>query len=108
MSGAQRESGSIQLEEMRLLCAKHWNPIGIPMSNVPTSDELGFQPLPEDEYDSYLQQVMRLVVEGASAGQISHYLSLVESDYLMLSSPAGNKDAFVGAVLDLANRTFTR
>ncbi|RWM74118.1 hypothetical protein [Mesorhizobium sp.] len=98
----------MQLDEMRILCAKHWNPIGIPMENVATSNELGFRPLPEDEYDSYLQQIMRLIVDGASPNEISNYLATVESEYLMLDSPAGSKDDFVSAVLELDKRTPTQ
>ncbi|MCV3208052.1 hypothetical protein OHD62_15525 [Mesorhizobium sp. YC-39] len=78
------------------------------MENVATSSQLGFHPLPEDEYDTYLQQVMRLIVEDASARQISDYLGKVESEYLMLSSPAGSKDAFISAVFRLAKRTSTQ
>lgn len=78
------------------------------MENVATFSEPGFRPLPEEEYDSYLQQVMRLIVEGASPTQISDYLSKVESEYLMLSSPAGSKNAFVSAAFELAKRTSTR
>lgn len=78
------------------------------MENMATSSELAFRPLPEDEYDSYLEHVMRLVVEGASPTQISDYLGKVESEYLMLSSSAGSKDAFISAVFELAKRTSTR
>ncbi|WP_133117177.1 hypothetical protein [Mesorhizobium sanjuanii] len=78
------------------------------MENIARSGELGFRPLPEDEYDTYLQQVMRLIVEDVSPRQISDYLSKVESEYLMLSSPAGSKDAFISAVFGLAKRTSTQ
>ncbi|MDX8465574.1 hypothetical protein RFM26_07735 [Mesorhizobium sp. VK23B] len=75
------------------------------MENTATSEKLG---LPEDEYDNYLIQVMRLVVDGASPRQISDYLGKVENEYLMLSSPSGSKDDFVNAVFELAKRSAAR
>ncbi|MER9231384.1 hypothetical protein NKI56_04630 [Mesorhizobium sp. M0622] len=98
----------MQLEEMRILCAKHWNPIGIPMESTATSREPGFRPLPADEYDNYLLQIMRLVVDGADPRQISDYLGKVENEYLGLSSPAGSKDDFLNAVFALAKRSPAR
>jgi hypothetical protein len=105
--------GPMQLEEMRILCAKHWNPIGIPMESSVASREPGFRPLPSDElpsdeYDSYLMQIMRLLVEGANPMQIRDYLGKVENKYLGLSSPAGNKDDFLNALFAPAQRSPAR
>ncbi|CAN7190473.1 hypothetical protein [Mesorhizobium sp. LjNodule214] len=96
------------MAEMRDLCARHWNPIGVPMANIATSSELGFRPLPQDEYDTYLLHVIRLVGNGASPRQVADYLSTVENEYIQMISPSGSKDNFVNAVFGLAKRTSTQ
>lgn len=93
---------------MRDLCAIYWNPIGIPMANLATSSELRSRPLPEDEYDTYLLHVIRLVSDGATPSQIMDYLSTVEKEYIELTSPRGSKDAFVNAVFELAKQIPTK
>jgi len=102
------KEGEISLAEMRHLCAEHWNPIGIPMANMTPSGKLQFRPLPEDEYDTYLLHVIRLVGDGASPSHIKDYLGTVENEYLQMTSPRGNKDTFVSAVFALAKRTSTQ
>ncbi|MER8386972.1 hypothetical protein NKJ46_28215 [Mesorhizobium sp. M0166] len=98
----------ISLAEIRDLCARHWNPIGIPMANLAPSSEPRFRrPLPADEYDTYLLHVIRLVGDGASPSQVADYLSTVENEYIQLTSPRGSKDDFVSAVFGLAKRTST-
>ena len=67
--------------------------------------ETDFPPFPEDEYDSYLQRVLHLVCDGATSRQISEYLTKVEKEYLMLTSPAGSKDDFIRAVFQSFERT---
>jgi hypothetical protein len=104
---APGKEGEISLAEIRDLCAEHWNPISIPMANVTPPTELRFRPLPEDEYDTYLLHVIRLVGDGASPRQIKDYLSTVENEYIQLASPRGNKDNFVNAVFAVAKRTST-
>lgn len=88
----------MNLDEMRQLCATYWNPIGVPMSNVTTQEALGFRPLPMDEYDAYLAHVIHLIEAGASKAEVRAYLDTVERDYLMLSTPAGDKAKFIEAV----------
>ncbi|MCF3934395.1 hypothetical protein L1787_13370 [Acuticoccus sp. M5D2P5] len=88
----------MKLEELRRLCAKYWNPIGIPMSNIETEDSLGYRPLPADEYDTYLAHIQTLIQSKASMQDIREYLEIVERDYIMLSSPSGSKDAFIRAL----------
>lgn len=93
---------ALSIEDLRQLCAAHWNPIGVPMSNVATEASLGYRPLPADEYDRYLSHMLILLAQGASDGELLGYLSTVERDYIGLSAPAGNKDRFVAAVRALA------
>jgi hypothetical protein len=88
----------MQIVQLRELCALYWNPIGVPMANVATQEQLGFRPMPEDEYDTYLLHVDALMREGATRDQIADYLSKVERDYLMLPRVAGNKAAFIEAL----------
>lgn len=98
------KNDEISLTEIRDLCARYWNPIGIPMENIAPAGELQFRPLPEDEYDTYLLYVIWLVGDGASPKQVADYLSTVENEYIGLTSPSGSKDAFIDAVFTLAKR----
>ncbi|WP_434724428.1 hypothetical protein [Mesorhizobium sp. RIZ17] len=100
--------GDISLTQMRDLCAIHWNPIGMPMANLVRSSELRSRPLPEDEYDTYLLHVIRLVRDGATPSQIVDYLSTAEKEYMGLTSPRGSKDIFVNAVFELAEQIPTK
>ena len=95
----------MSLDELRDLCAKHWNPMSIPMANTTTEEKLGFRPLPVDEYDSYLSHAQNLLESGASSGEIRTYLETVERDYLMLSAPDGDKDAFIRALQAASHRS---
>ena len=92
-----------QLTELRRLCATHWNPIGVPMANVTTAEELGYPPLPEDEYAGYLLRLERLAIGGASLQELVSYLVSVE-EYIGVSKPAGNREAFVDAVVALLSQ----
>ncbi len=71
------------------------------MAGTSQSENLRFRPLPEDEYDSYLQQILALVEGGASREEVLAYMDTVEREYLMLTAPAGDKSKFVSAVFEL-------
>lgn len=71
------------------------------MSVGESSQGLGFSPLPADEYDSYLIELIRMAETGSSKQEIVLYLEKVERDYLMLTDPDGNKGDFAEAILDL-------
>jgi hypothetical protein len=86
------------LSQLRDLCAKHWNPIGVPMLNEGRAGEGDFRPLPEDEYDTYLLHVQSMLETGSAPNEIVSYLDLVEREYLMLTRPSGDKGAFVRAL----------
>lgn len=96
---------TIPLEVLRLLCAQHWNPIGIPMANMTTEEELPFRPMPADEYDRYLIYVEYLFATKASKKEIYTYLDTVEREYMMLSYPSGDKTKFIEAIQDWIRRT---
>jgi len=96
---------TIPLEVLRLLCAQHWNPIGIPLANMTIEKETPFRPMPEDEYDRYLLYVEYLFANKASEKEILAYLDTVEREYLMLSSPRGNKRKFIASIQDWIART---
>ncbi|MER8723892.1 hypothetical protein [Mesorhizobium sp. M1027] len=108
MTSATDKKGWISLAEIRDLCARHWNPIGIPMANMETSSELEFRPLPENEYDTYLHHIIRFVGDGASPKQVADYVDTVEKDYIQVTSPLGSKEDFVSAIFKLVNRSPTQ
>jgi hypothetical protein len=58
------DAGDYQLSELRQLCAKHWNPIGIVMDFEPEARN-DPHPMPADEYDAYLTVVWKMVNDGA-------------------------------------------
>ncbi|WP_156678536.1 hypothetical protein [Sphingomonas profundi] len=89
----------MSLDRLRQLCAEHWNPIGVPMAGSPEAAGLPFPPLPSDEYDTYLRRVEQMLDVNYSAEEISRYLAKVESEYLGLSAPCGDRDAFVAAAM---------
>lgn len=90
----------LDLDTARRLCDRHWNPIGFPMFFGEGRPPAGT--LPQDEYDRYLRHTLHLVETGAPRSDVLSYLRTVESEYLGLSQPAGDKDAFVDAVLSAA------
>lgn len=85
----------VKLEQVRLLCAQLWNPIGVPMANVASKEQLGFPPLPTDEYDTYLLKIIEMINSDCARSEVMHFLNEVESEYLMLSKPAGDKSRFL-------------
>jgi hypothetical protein len=69
------------------------------MEPVATENQLGYPPLPANEYDAYLSELLRLIGQGASPEDLLNYLATVETDYLMLTNPVGDKQAFIRSVL---------
>lgn len=92
----------MEIYSLRKLCADLWNPIGVPMKNEQGLELLSYPPLPEDEYDSYLKSALDLVISGASKQDVVSYLSKVETEYLGLSQPDGDKTKFVEKLFELA------
>lgn len=91
------------IETLRKLCADLWNPIGVPMrvfNGRPGGDQPWF--LPCDEYDNYLRHAWSLVTSGATEEELIKYLKQVEDEYIMLTSPHGDKAAFANALFHLA------
>lgn len=86
-----------QLSELRQLCAKYWNPIGVVMDFEPEAQN-DPSPMPADEYDSYLMVAWQMINKGATEDDVVSYLSQVETEFIGLSRPAGNKLAFVEAI----------
>jgi hypothetical protein len=89
------------LEQVRELCARLWNPIGVPMANTISEDELGFRPLPAGEYDGYLLHLLTLLQRGVPDRDLRSYLETVEREYIGLSKPAGDKANFLAALREL-------
>ena len=58
-------------DAVREILLVHWDPIGI--QDVPQA---------QDEYDAYLPPLARMIIDGASVAEISHYLLQVEADML--------------------------
>ena len=83
----------MDLKQTRQLCRELWNPIGIRMKSGSPDDKPYW--LPEDEYDSYLATLTRMVADGASPDELMRYLEEVETKFLRLSNPKGNKSEFV-------------
>jgi hypothetical protein len=63
-------------ESIRQVLLHDWDPIGV-------AEEPGAQ----DEYDSYIGGVYRLLASGASAQEIADHLWEIESDRMGLSRP---------------------
>jgi hypothetical protein len=91
----------MKLETLRAICALHWNPIGIPMNSECLSESLKYKTLPTNEYDGYLNHVLRMIESGKEANDIIEYLSVVETDYIGLSEPSGDKAEFVKEAIKL-------
>lgn len=62
--------------------------------NDEPGDDLPYY-LPEDEYDQYLNQVLRMISQGEERSAIIDFLSAVEREYMMITNPSGNKYQFV-------------
>lgn len=63
-------------------------------NNDKPGDDLPYY-LPEDEYDRYLNQVLKMITAGEEKSAILEFLSKVEREYLMLTNPRGNKFQFL-------------
>lgn len=83
----------MDLTPARQLCRELWNPIGTRMKSGSQDDKPYW--LPENEYDPYLAGASRMIAEGASPNEVINYLTVVETRYLGLSNPKGNKSEFV-------------
>jgi hypothetical protein len=70
------------------------------MANVVTRDELGYPPLPEDEYDGYLTGLAAMVRAGATQHEMLAYLFSAEK-HVGMSRPAGDKTEFLNEVVKL-------
>ena len=57
--------------------------------------DLDPSPMPADEYDSYLFEVWNMCRSGKGKADIIEYLGRVESEYIGISRPAGDKALFV-------------
>ena len=62
------------MEAIGLVLLRDWDPIGV-------KDE----PMAQDEYDSQIGQVYRLLASGASERQIAEHLSRIESEEMGLT-----------------------
>ena len=74
-----RQARAIQ-ESIRDILLRHWDPIGI--NDVPEA---------QDEYDSYVGGVYRLLASHASADEIIDHLFTIESQTMGLSSAGREK-----------------
>jgi len=74
MNDAQRNARKIQ-ESIRLVLLRDWDPIGI--QDVPEA---------QDEYDSYVGGVYRLLASGATAQEIAEHLFRIEMFQMGLST----------------------
>lgn len=61
--------------ELKRLFWTDWDPIGCGV--------------PEDEYDEYAIHAFNMLKNGATAGQLADYLSLIETDHMELSPADG-------------------
>lgn len=74
MSDRNQRSREIQ-ESLRQVLLRDWDPIGV--SDLPEA---------QDEYDSYVGGVYRLLASGASEDEIIEHLYRIESDEMGLSA----------------------
>jgi hypothetical protein len=87
---------AVRFETVREMCNQLWNPIGVPMRFGEHAGDRRYMPV--DEYDRYLWHLIGMLEEGGSIDQACKYLEWAESEYMGLSSPAGDKRAFVSAL----------
>ena len=76
MNHQARQARGIQ-EQIRQILLNDWDPIGI--RDVPEA---------QDEYDSYVGGVYRLLADGASAVEVAKHLAHVEGEQMGLPSSA--------------------
>jgi hypothetical protein len=74
MDDPRRNARKIQ-ESIRLVLLRDWDPIGV--QDVPEA---------QDEYDSYVAGVYRLLASGASAHEIAEHLLRIEMFQMGLST----------------------
>ena len=76
MNHQARQARGIE-EQIRQILLNDWDPIGI--REVPES---------QDEYDSYVGGVYRLLADGASAVEVAKHLARIEGEQMGLPSSA--------------------
>ena len=76
MNHQARQARGIQ-EQIRQILLNDWDPIGI--REVPEA---------QDEYDSYVGGVYRLLADGASAVEVAKHLARIEGEQMGLPSSA--------------------
>ena len=76
MNHQARQARGIE-EQIRQILLNDWDPIGI--REVPEA---------QDEYDSYVGGVYRLVADGASAVEVAKHLARIEGEQMGLPSSA--------------------
>lgn len=74
MAGASRKYRE-SFQAIHDVLIREWDPIGV-------SDE----PMAQDEYDSYIPVILRLLSEGADEIKIAHHLEQIETVSMGLSS----------------------
>jgi hypothetical protein len=73
----------MDIEKLRLIGWKHWDPIGL----LALHDEDG-DTWPRDEYDTYLLQAAGMLVNGKSIEEVADYLYNVETEHMGLGKRA--------------------
>ena len=71
------------------------------MADTISEDELGFRPLPADEYDGYLLHLLTLLQRGVPHRDLRSYLETVEREDIEFSKPAADKGNFLAALREL-------
>jgi hypothetical protein len=79
MTHQARQARGIQ-EQIRQILLSDWDPIGI--RDVPEA---------QDEYDSYVGGVYRLLADGASAVEVAKHLARIEGEQMGLPSSADGR-----------------
>lgn len=92
------------IETLRKLCAEYWNPIGVMMEfeEGAASDP---SPMPADEYDGYLYEIWKMAKAGSTEAEMIAYLGKVESDYMGITKPSGDKASFVSQLAKLLSES---
>jgi hypothetical protein len=82
----------IQLSEIRRIGWRHWDPIGL-------SDGSEFGPADcEDEYDSYLLEVVSMLCRGASRDAATNYLDSIAREHIEMPVDPGVSRSTVDAL----------
>jgi hypothetical protein len=83
----------VQLSRLRDIGFRDWDPIGVLVAGEPWKDHPA-----ADEYDRYLLELVRRLVDGAGEAEAVDFLIWIESDHMGLGAKATTEDRAAATV----------